>query len=116
VVDLKRGGVLPVTDLARVGALRAGLTTVPTSARIRKAGAVAGEPEEARNLEEAFDTFLELRLDRQAACVRAGEPVDATVEPATLDPVSRSRLRQSFRVVAHMQERVRADVGGGRIA
>lgn len=114
-VDLKRGGLLPVTDLARVGALWAGLASVRTAKRIRETGALAYEPEEARSLGEAFDTFLELRLDRQAACVRAGEPVDSRVDPAALDPVSRIRLRQSFRVVAHLQDRVRADIGGGRL-
>lgn len=116
-VDLKVGGLLPVTDLARVSAIRARVTSTETRERLRgaaDAGVVA--PGEARALEEAFETFMELRIDRQVARVRRGLPADSAVEPAALDPVSRSRLRESFRVVEHVQERLRREVGGGRLA
>ena len=116
VIDLKQGGLLAVTDLARVAAIRCGLEATATLERLH--GSVTGgslEGEAARALEEAFETFNELRIDRQVQCVRTGEEVDAYVEPASLDPVSRSRLRQAFRVVDAAQARLHAELGGGRI-
>lgn len=116
-VDLKIGGLLPVTDLARVSAIQARVTSTATSERLHGAAA-AGivDPGEARALEEAFETFMELRIDRQIGCARRGLPADSRVEPVAIDPVSRSRLRESFRVVDHVQERLRREVGGGRFA
>jgi len=116
VIDLKQGGLLAVTDLARVAAIRCGLEATATLERLH--GSVTGgslEGGAARALEEAFETFNELRIDRQVQCVRTGEAVDAYVEPASLDPVSRSRLRQAFRVVDAAQARLHAELGGGRI-
>lgn len=115
VVDLKRGGLLAVTDLARLAAIRAGISSLATRERLHDAADAGSlDADEAQALEEAFDTFAELRLDRQINSIRRGEPVDSLVDPSTLDPVSRIRLRQSFRVVEHVQEHVRADVSGGR--
>jgi len=38
--------------------------------------------------------------------VEAGEPVDNTVDPATLPPLARSQLREAFRAIAHAQKRL----------
>jgi CBS domain-containing protein len=115
VVDLKLGGLIPVTDVARVAALRARSSSTETRQRLRDAAdADALDGGEARALEEAFETFMELRLDRQIGCMRRGLLIDSMEEPATLDPVSRSRLRESFRVIDHVQERLRREVGAGR--
>jgi CBS domain-containing protein len=116
VVDLKRAGLLPLTDLTRVEALRARSVASETRQRLRDAARAAViDTDEARALEEALETFLELRLDRQVVCLERGRAADPFVEPATLDPVSRSRLRQSLRVVDHAQERLRRELGGGRL-
>ncbi|MEO8476197.1 MAG: putative nucleotidyltransferase substrate binding domain-containing protein [Actinomycetota bacterium] len=115
VLDLKLGGLLPVTDIARVEAIRGHHSSTETHQRLRDSAAVGViDHGEAQALLEAFDTFLELRLDRQVACVRRGLPVDSLEEPAALDPVSRTRLRASYRVVDHVQERLRREFGGGR--
>ncbi len=115
VLDLKQGGLLAVTDLARVAAIRCGSLARSTHGRLTDA--VAGgslDHDEARDLRGAFETFGELRIDRQIACHRRGAPIDSLVEPAALGSVSRSRLRQAFRVVDAAQGRLRGAVGGGR--
>ena len=117
VVDLKKGGLLGVTDLARVAAVRGGVASSSTRERLHDSVAVGAlELDEARALEEAFETFMEIRMDRQVECVRRGDAVDSLVEPAAMDPVNRSRLRQAFRVVDVAQARLRGAFAGGRFA
>jgi CBS domain-containing protein len=114
-VDLKQGGLLAVTDLARLRAIQHGVAATGTVERLRDpAVVVALGEDEARALEEAFATFVELRLDRQAAAPGHRAALDTSVEPAALDPISRIRLRQSFRVVDHVQDGVRRELGIGR--
>jgi len=116
VVDLKHGGLLAVTDLARLAALQGGVKATGTLERLQRAVAMGSlDGDEANALAEAFETFSELRFDRQVACVRGGWAVDSYVEPAGIDPVSRSRLRQAFRVVDRAQARLHAQLGGGRL-
>ena len=64
--DIKRGGLLPVVNLARYAALAAEATTTSTVDRL-SAGAEAGilDATDAATLEEAFDLFSELRLEHQ---------------------------------------------------
>jgi len=116
-VDVKRGGLLPVTDLARLLELRGGSGAVETGARLR--GAVTSGQlleEEAQTLEAAFETFQEVRLNHQLQRLSEGRPLESIVEPSRLEPITRSRLRQAFRIVAHIQEGFRAELGGGRLA
>jgi CBS domain-containing protein len=115
VVDVKRGGLLAVTDLARVAASDGGIDEISTVPRLRRSAEVGTlHPDAARALEEAFETFGELRFDHQVASFRRGRPADSLVEPASLDPVSRIRLREAFRVVDAAQADLRTAVGGGR--
>ena len=88
-----------------------------TGARLR--GAVTSGQlleEEAQTLEAAFETFQEVRLNHQLQRLSEGRPLESIVEPSRLEPITRSRLRQAFRIVAHIQEGFRAELGGGRLA
>jgi CBS domain-containing protein len=115
VVDVKLGGLLPVTDLARAVALGGREPSISTSDRLRAAAAIgAVSSDTALALEEAFETFRELRVERQVGCLRADEEMDDLIEPSRLDAVSRIRLREAFRVVDAAQADLRAAVGGGR--
>lgn len=116
-IDVKSGGLLPVTDLARLLDLRGGNRAVGTRARLR--GAVTSgllEEEQSQTLEAAFETFQEVRLNHQLQLITQGQPPDSIVEPSRLEPLTRSRLRHAFRIVAHIQEGFRAELGGGRLA
>ncbi len=117
VVDVKSGGLLPVTDLARLLDLRGGGGATGTRERLRRAasrGAIGQGSAEA--LEAAFETFQEVRLDHELQLVGEGRPVDHLVDPSELEPVTRGRLRQAFRIVADIQEGFRAELGGSRLA
>lgn len=103
-IDLKLNGVVPVVDLARIYALRREITAVNTRERLveaREAGEISAAG--AHDLIDAYDLISELRLGHQAARVRAGEPPDNFLDPATLSDLERSHLRDAFVAVRTMQ-------------
>ncbi|MCC5970675.1 MAG: cyclic nucleotide-binding/CBS domain-containing protein [Pararhodobacter sp.] len=103
-IDMKLNGVVPVADLARVYALQGNLTPVNTRARLEAAEhagviSVSG----GRDLSEAYDLIARLRLETQAALVRAGRRPDNFLAPSDLSDFERSHLRDAFVVVRTMQ-------------
>jgi CBS domain-containing protein len=114
-LDLKRGGVIPIVDLARWAGMAARVTSASTIERLRAAGAAGTLPAaDARTLEDAFELISDLRVEHQVQQLRAGREPDDYVEPAALSSVTRSYLRESFRAVATIQKRVAADLQAGR--
>jgi CBS domain-containing protein len=104
-VDLKQGGVIPITNLARFLALSNGITISSTLDRlvaVEEAGAL--EAETAAALREAFEIVMRIRLDHHAAQLEAGLEPDNVVDPATLPPLTRAQLREAFRAIAHAQK------------
>jgi CBS domain-containing protein len=108
-LDLKHGGVIPIVDLARWAGMAAGVTSAPTTTRLR-AAAQAGtlSAEAARTLEDAFELISELRLSHQVAQLRAGKEPDNFVDPAGLSSLTRSHLKEAFRAIASIQKSVSA--------
>ncbi len=105
--DVKRGGILPIVDLARWAGIAAGSTATGTAARLR-AGAAAGilSEEHARTLAEAWELLTGMRLEHQVERHRAGLPPDDHLDPAVLNPLARRYLREAFRAVITVQRRV----------
>jgi CBS domain-containing protein len=102
--DIKRGGLLPLVNLARYGAVAAGSRVTGTVERLRVAEAAGVfSPETAASLEDAFDLVTELRLDHQVEALRAGRPADDFIDPRTLNPLARRYLRDAFRAIASIQ-------------
>ncbi|MFV0292867.1 MAG: DUF294 nucleotidyltransferase-like domain-containing protein [Paracoccus sp. (in: a-proteobacteria)] len=103
-IDMKMNGVVPVTDLARVYALRGRLKPVNTRSRLEAAenmGVISGTG--ARDLIAAYDLIQSLRLENQAHLVRAGREPDNFLSPPDLPDFERSHLRDAFVVVRTMQ-------------
>jgi CBS domain-containing protein len=106
-VDLKRGGAIPITNLARFFALSNGITISSTADRlaaVKEAGALDNETAEA--LREAFEIVMRLRLDHHAGQIEAAAKPDNVVDPADLPPLTRTQLREAFRAVAHAQKKL----------
>jgi CBS domain-containing protein len=103
-IDLKRGGVVPIANLARFHALQSGVTVSSTIPRLR-AAAHAGtlDGERAAALEEAFELVTRIRLEHQAAEVEAGLAPTNRVDPDDLPPLARGQLRSALRLVADAQ-------------
>jgi CBS domain-containing protein len=110
-LDLKQGGLVPILDLARWGAMSAGVTTATTPERLR-AAAEAGTlaPRDAHTLQDAFELINNLRLEHQVAQIRAGRQADDYIDPDELSALMRVQLRQAFRAVATIQKRVATEL------
>ena len=113
-LDLKHGGLVPILDLARWGAMAAGVTSATTPERLRAAGEAGTlAPEDTHTLRDAFELINNLRLEHQVAQLRAGRQPDDYIDPEELSPLMRVQLRQAFRAVATIQKRVAAELDTG---
>ena len=108
-VDLKRHGLLPIVDLARVYALAGGVESVGTLERLEGSRAAGSLSEEgAENLAAAFDFISMIRAKHQAEQLRRGGEVDNFVMPDALTTMERRNLKDAFSVIAKLQDAVRA--------
>ncbi len=103
-LDIKRGGIHAVVEVARVLALTCGSSEVGTQARIA-AAASAGllGRESAADLRDAFEFISYVRLRHQAAAVRAGLPADNHLAPDELSSFEKRHLREAFGIVRSAQ-------------
>jgi CBS domain-containing protein len=105
--DLKRGGVIPIANLARFFALSSGITissTISRLAAVHEIGAL--DAETAVSLREAFEIVADVRLGHHARQLEAGAEPDNVVDPSTLPPLARAQLREAFRAIAHAQKKL----------
>ncbi len=111
-LDLKAGGVIPLTNLARAYGAASGLSGGGTLARLR--GAVSAGRLDARtgdDLAEAFRLIWRVRLEHQLARVQAGDPADDHVDPARLGTIRRGGLKDAFRLIALAQRELAREFG-----
>ena len=104
-IDVKRGGVVPIANLARFHALRSGVTVSGTIDRLRAAAqAGAIEPDRAAALEEALRARHPPapRAPGRPRSRRGLEPTNR-IAPADLAPLARGQLRSALREVADAQ-------------
>ena len=113
-LDLKRGGIIPIADLARWGAMAAGVTSATTLERLRAAGEAGTlAARDAHTLRDAFELINNLRLEHQVGQLRAGRAPDDFVDPHELSALMRAQLREAFRAVAAIQKRVGSELATG---
>jgi CBS domain-containing protein len=109
-LDLKRGGLRPISALARWLAIATGEVRGSTPDRLGHAAAAhlltAGE---AEALAGAFRDIYELLLRQEVAALRDGREPSAWIAPRDLDPLTRRHLRDSFRAISAVQ----AELDGG---
>jgi len=111
-LDVKHGGITLITNLARVYALRAGITENRTLRRLREVVAAGGIPDVTQQgLEEAFRLLWQIRLEHQARQVRDGTPPDDLVDPRSLGPLARQGLKEAFRMIDRAQGTLAAELG-----
>ena len=104
-VDLKKGGVVPIANLARFHAIANGITISSTLDRLVAAeGLGALKKETAQSLQEAFTYICQVRLDHHAELIRAGLPPDNLIRPEELLPLARGELREAFHAIGRAQQ------------
>jgi CBS domain-containing protein len=99
-LDVKHGGITPITNLARTFAVASGAAANRTIDRLRAASSLGGlDPDLAVGLEEAFRLLWRIRLRHQVAQLRAGDDADDEVDPRQLGRLTRRSLREAFKLV-----------------
>lgn len=108
-LNLKRGGLSPVTRIGRWVAVVAGDNRGTTLERLRR-GVQAGllTADEGESLVGAYEQVYALLLELEVEALREGEPVSTYVDPRVLDTLTRRHLRESFRAMAEVQKRLEA--------
>jgi CBS domain-containing protein len=115
-LDLKRGGLLPIVDLARWSGLRAGVVSASTPERLRAAQAAGTlHGGDAQTLIEAFTVISEVRMDHQVSQLAAGVPPDDLIRPGALSSIARAQLKETFRAVASVQRGVHSELQFGTV-
>ncbi|MDP5071045.1 MAG: DUF294 nucleotidyltransferase-like domain-containing protein [Congregibacter sp.] len=113
-VDIKKRGVLPLTEIARLHALAAQLPDVNTEARLQAlAGAGRMAMVDARDLTDALHFIQGLRMNHQCAQIQRGEAVDNHINPRTLPRLAKEQLRDAFTIIDESQASVRQNYRAG---
>ena len=109
-LDLKKGGLTPISSLARWLAIAEGDVRGGTIDRLRRA-AVSGslKEDEADVLVNAFKDIYQLVFEQEIMSIRAGKAGSHWVSPQNLDSLTRRHLRESFRAVAAVQSRLQSE-------
>ncbi len=114
-LNLKRRGLNPVIDLARVYAISVGLPEINTLERLHAAADTRDLSRGgAEDLEDALEFISMLRARHQMHQIRKGETVDNFVIPDTLSKQERSHLKDAFSVISTMQETLEQRYQAGR--
>ena len=111
-VDLKKGGIGPIVNLARVAALAAGSRERSTLERLAVAGKSGGilKSEDTAVLAETFQFLLHLRLRQQLAALQTNQPIDHKVRLDALSALEHRHLKEAFVTIQQVQDDVRASL------
>lgn len=103
-LDLKKGGLLTICEIARVHALAAGTERTNTLDRLEDAvDARRLSAPLAADLRDAWEFLAHLRLQHQADQVRDGVPPDNWIAPASLSSLEKQHLKAAFGVIRSAQ-------------
>lgn len=106
-IDVKRGGMLPIVNLARFHAIVNQITISATLDRLVAAEELGSIPrEDATALREALAIAWKVRLEHHAAQIDAGLPLNDFVDPTDLPPLLRNDVREAFRAILRAQKQL----------
>ena len=114
VIDLKKGGTVPIANLARFHALANGITVSSTVDRLVAAEALGAiNKETGQSLREAFAVIYQVRLDHQVQQIRDGLKPDNLLRPEELSPLARAELREAFSAIGRAQQQLNRFIPAG---
>lgn len=103
--DIKLGGVLPITTLARLFALTAGSRQVNTFERLQDASRTSALSQEgATDLSDALKFINTLRLRHQIRQHNKHQVMDNFIPPLELSHLERQALKEAFAVINDMHK------------
>ncbi|HEX6400373.1 MAG TPA: putative nucleotidyltransferase substrate binding domain-containing protein [Actinomycetota bacterium] len=111
-LDVKHGGITPITNLARTFAVGSGSSSTTTIERLRGATAAgAVDRDLGEGLEEAFRLLWRVRLHHQVEQLSEGVAPDDDVDPGSLGPLTRRGLKEAFRLILRGQRHLATTLG-----
>jgi CBS domain-containing protein len=106
-IDVKRAGTQQLVGAGRVHALELGLAEMNTLDRLRAAARLGVyRQEEVREIEEAYQFLMRLRLAHQLTQVERGGPPDNWIQPAQLSRTETLLLREALRTIEHVKTQI----------
>ena len=108
--DLKEKALVFFVDFARLMALRHGIEEVNTIDRLRVVHETRHLSQELYGeIVEAYEFLMQVRLVHQLRMLEGGRQPDNRLNPQDLSDLERQTLKESFAVIARMQEVIRQD-------
>ena len=103
-LDLKKKGVVPIVDVARVYALSHGIRSINTQDRLRELSDVGGMSSSGTNdLIEAYKFINSVRIKHQRRQIKSGKSVDNFVLTQEISSLDKKHLKDAFGIVSDMQ-------------
>ncbi len=103
-LNLKKRGLTPITDLARVYALSCDLHVINTQERLRKSCQKQALSKEGLNdLNDVFEFLSFIRLTNQVNQIEKGLLANNNLSPGTLSSLERRHLKDSFELIKTYQ-------------
>lgn len=113
-LDLKKRGVLPVTEIVRLHALAHKISAVNTDERLKAlAGAKHMTIANSRNLADALHFLQQLRIRHQCEQILRGQKVSNFLNPRDLPKMAKEQLRDAFTIIDEAQSAVRQTYRAG---
>lgn len=113
-LDLKKRGVLPITEMVRLRALAGGISAVNTEERLQ---ALARDRRmtmvDSRNLADALHFIQHQRMQQQCGQIARGEQATNFVNPKDLPKMAKEQLRDAFTIIDDAQSAVRQTYRAG---
>lgn len=104
-LDMKKRGIMPCTDIARVFALDAGTEVINTKDRLRSAEATGVITQEAaEDLVDSFEFLSMVRLQHQVKNIKNNKEANNYVDPNELSSLERRHLKDAFELISTYQD------------
>ncbi|MDH4318152.1 MAG: DUF294 nucleotidyltransferase-like domain-containing protein, partial [Desulfobulbaceae bacterium] len=109
-LDIKKQGLVPFVDFARVMALKYGIGATNTLDRLRL---LADGNHITTNLyaeaSEAYEFLMHIRLIHQLDMLGEGKEPDNHLDPGSLIDIEKQTLKEAFSIIHHLQDFLRSE-------
>lgn len=103
-LDIKKRGMMPVTDIVRIHALANGVGAANTRERLQKLSDLnALNKKDIRNLLDAHEYIAHQRLLNQGEQLKLSQEPDNYLRPSSFSPLTIRHLKDAFKVVRDAQ-------------